>query len=138
MRPSVFAAAAAAITLASLPAHAETALDQTLSEGGTVLGAQDIADLIVGKVVTARSGDKMFRFHYSDQNVLSGEMLGGVWSDVGYYRITDGDQVCLSMTSDKGRLRCLTLVRGPDGVAKYDQAGKMTFELLEFQTGPGL
>lgn len=137
MRSSVFAVAAA-ITLAALPAYAETALDQALSDGGKVLVAQEIADLIVGKVVTARSGDKMFRFHYSDQNALSGEMTGGAWSDVGYYGITDGDQVCLSMSSDKGRLRCLTLVQGPDGVAKYDQAGKMTFELLEFEAAPGL
>lgn len=137
MRPSVFAAAAA-ITLACLPARAETALDQALSEGGTVLSSEEIADLIVGNVVTARSGEKMFRFHYSDQNVLSGEMIGGAWSDVGYYGITDGNQVCLSMSPDKGRLRCLTLVRGPDGVAKYDQAGKMTFELLEFEAGAAL
>jgi hypothetical protein len=137
MRSSALAAAAA-VTLAALPAQAETALDRALAEGGRILAAQEIADLIVGRIVTARAGDRTFRFHYGPENALSGEMVGGAWSDVGYYGITDGDQVCLSMTSDEGRLRCLTLVEGPEGVAKYDQAGTRTFELLEFQAASGL
>jgi hypothetical protein len=74
-------------------------------------------------------------FYYSDDNVLSGKLIGGDWSDTGYYGITDDDRVCLSITKDKGRLRCLTLLKWDGSVKKYDTNGNMTFELLGFEEG---
>ncbi|MCL7941957.1 hypothetical protein M8009_16825 [Halomonas sp. ATCH28] len=106
-----------------------------LQAGATQLTSDEIAELIVSKTVTAKSGDNRFLFHYSEDNVLSGKMIDGDWSDTGYYGITDDDRVCLSMTNDQGRLRCLTLLKAEDTVKKYNSDGDMTFELLEFQEG---
>ena len=99
------------------------------------MSAEEIADLIVGKTVTAMSGEKKFLFHYSDDNVLSGKMVGGNWSGSGYYGITDDNRVCISMSKDKGRLRCMTLLKRDDVVRKYRVDGSMSYELLEFQEG---
>ncbi|RTR02045.1 hypothetical protein [Halomonas nitroreducens] len=109
--------------------------EAAMQAGATQLTSDEIAELIVGKTVTAKSGDKRFLFHYSEDNVLSGKMIDGDWSDTGYYGITDDDRVCLSMTNDQGRLRCLTLLKADDTVKKYNADGDMTFELLEFQEG---
>jgi hypothetical protein len=110
-------------------------LDAALASGGTRLTADQIAEKIVGKTVSAALGEKRFLFYYSPDNVLTGQLVGGDWSDSGYYGITDDDRVCLSMTKDKGRLRCLTLVERGGVVVKYDTNGKATFELLEFRDG---
>jgi hypothetical protein len=115
---------------------AETVKEEAMNAGAKQLTTEEIADLIVGKTVTARSGDKKFQFHYSKDNVLSGALIGGGWSDTGYYGIADDNQVCLSMSKDEGRLRCLTLLKAQDGsVKKYNADGDMTFELLEFEEG---
>jgi hypothetical protein len=106
-----------------------------MNAGAEQLKSEEIAELIVGKTVTARSGEKTFYFHYSEDNVLSGQLIGGGWSAAGYYGLTDDDRVCLSMGKDQGRLRCLTLLRLDGAVSKYNVDGKMTFELLEFQNG---
>jgi hypothetical protein len=116
-------------------AAAETAREKALSAGATQLTSDEIANLIVGKTVTAKSGEKKFLFYYSDDNVLSGKLIGGDWSDTGYYGITDDNRVCLSITKDKGRLRCLTLLKSDGSVKKYDVHGNMTFELLGFEEG---
>lgn len=116
-------------------AAAETAREKALDAGATQLTSDEIANLIVGKTVTAKSGEKKFLFYYSDDNVLSGKLIGGDWSDTGYYGITDDDRVCLSITKDKGRLRCLTLLKSDGSVKKYDVNGNMTFELLGFEEG---
>jgi len=116
-------------------AAAETALEQAVAAGAKKLTADEIANLIVGKTVTAKSGEKRFLFHYSAGNVLSGRLIGGKWSDTGYYGITDDDRVCLSISKDKGRLRCLTLLAMDGAVRKYNVAGDMTFELLSFEDG---
>ena len=112
---------------------AQSDLDKALADGASIMTSDEIAALLVGSTVTARAGEKMFTFQYGTDNVLSGEMAGGGWSDSGYYGITDGDRVCLSMTPDKGRLRCLTLIRDGEGAKKYSAAGKMTFELLKIE-----
>lgn len=119
----------------SAGAAAETAQAMAIKAGATQLTADEIADRIVGKTVTAVSGKKRFLFHYSRDNVLSGKLIGGKWSDTGYYGITDDNRVCLSMSRDKGRLRCLTLLDQGGAVSKYNVAGKMIFELLKFQDG---
>lgn len=129
------ALALAALAVSSIAAAAQTARQRALDAGATQLTSSEIADLLVGKTVTARSGKKRFLFHYSGRNVLSGKLIGGGWSDTGYYGITDDDRVCLSMSKDRGRLRCLTLLKQDGAVKKYNTNGKMTFELLEFREG---
>ena len=114
---------------------AETERQTAIKAGASQLTSEEIEALIVGKTVKAKSGEKIFYFHYSEDNVLSGKLDGGGWSGAGYYGITDDDQVCLSMAKDKGRLRCLTLMKLEGEVKKYNVDGKMTFELLEFRSG---
>lgn len=117
-------------------AMAGSDLEKALDAGATRLTADEISDLLVGNTVKARAGDKEFLFHYATDNVISGRLIGGDWSDQGYYGIADTDQVCLSITKDQGRLRCITLLRHEDGVVrKYNAQGQMTFELLEFEEG---
>ena len=102
------------------------------------VGAGQIAELIVGKVVTAKSGEKEFRFFYDPSNVLDGELTNGGWKGTGTYAITDNNQVCVSMAADKGRYRCLTAVRVGETVQKFNVEGKMTFVLLGFEPASGL
>ncbi len=116
-------------------AAAQTAQEKAINAGATQLSADEIADLIVGNTVTAVSGEKRFLFHYSDDNVISGKLIGGNWSGSGYYGITDDNRVCLSMSKDKGRLRCMTLLRQDGVVRKYRVDGSLSYELLEFQEG---
>jgi hypothetical protein len=124
-----------AVLVSSHDANAETDQEKAISAGATQLTSEEIADRIVGKTVMAKSGEKQFYFYYSEDNVLSGKLIGGDWSGTGYYGITDDDRVCLSMSKDKGRLRCLTLLLLDGAVKKYNVDGKMTFELLEFRDG---
>jgi hypothetical protein len=119
-------------------AVAGTDLETAVENGGEVLAANDIAKLIVGKVVTARMGEKTFRFYYDPDNILQGELANGGWQGSGAYAITDNDQVCVSMAADKGRYRCLTVVRNGETVQKFNVNGKMTFELLDFEPSTGL
>ncbi|MFD1160742.1 hypothetical protein [Roseovarius aestuarii] len=126
------------IALAGGMAMAETDLDAALKNGGERLGSDQIAELLIGHVVTAKSGEKMFRFFYDPNNVISGELTNGGWKGTGAYAITDTDQVCVSMAADKGRYRCLTAVRHGNVVQKFNAGGKMTFELLDFEPSTGL
>ena len=117
-------------------AIAASDLEKALDAGAIRLTAEDIADLLVGKTVKARAGGKEFLFYYATDNVISGRLIGSDWSDRGYYGIADTDQICLSITKDQGRLRCITLLRDQNGVVrKYNAQGEMTFELLEFEEG---
>jgi len=128
--------ASALLALPAAGTAGETALERALDNGARQLGAEEIAERLVGKTVRATSGGKEFLFHYSEDNVLSGKLIGGDWSDTGYYGITDDDRLCLSMSKDEGRLRCVTLLRHGDGsVKKYNVDGDMSFELLEFHDG---
>lgn len=129
---------ATAIVLSGSVAFAETDLETAISNGGEVLKANQIAELIVGKIVTAKAGKKTFRFFYDPSNVLDGELTNGGWKGSGVYAITDGDQVCVSMAADKGRYRCLTAVRTGETVQKFNIKGDMTFELLGFEPSSGL
>ena len=125
----------AVLAILSTDANAQTEQEEAITAGAKQLTSEEIAGLVVGKTVTARSGEKKFYFHYSEDNVLSGKLIGGDWSGAGYYGITDDDRLCLSMSKDKGRLRCVTLLRLDGSVRKYNVDGKMTFELLEFRDG---
>ena len=135
---SKLAAACFIFALAGGAAMAETELDMALKNGGEKLNSDQIAELLIGQVVTAKAGEKMFRFHYDPSNVVSGELTNGGWKGTGAYAITDTDQVCVSMAADKGRYRCLTAVRHGDAVHKFNANGKMTFELLTFEPSTGL
>jgi len=130
--------AAAAFVLAGHSAMAGTELETAIESGGEVLDANAIAELIIGKVVTAKSGEKTFRFYYDPSNVVQGELANGGWQGSGAFAITDNDQVCVSMATDKGRYRCLTVVRIGDAVQKFNVDGKMVFELLDFEPSTGL
>ncbi|WP_027255834.1 hypothetical protein [Leisingera aquimarina] len=132
------AVASFTIALAGGSALAGTDLDAALQNGGERLNSDQIAELLIGHVVTARSGDKMFRFYYDPSNVVSGELTNGGWKGVGAYAITDTDHVCVSMAADKGRYRCLTAVRHGDVIQKFNASGKMTFELIDFEPSTGL
>lgn len=126
------------LALAGGTAMAETDLDAALKNGGERLGSDQIAELLIGHVVTAKSGEKTFRFFYDASNVVSGELTNGGWSGAGTYAITDTDQVCVSMAADKGRYRCMTAVRHGNVIQKFNASGKMTFELLDFAPSTGL
>jgi len=127
--------AALSVLATSQVVFAESAQQAAIKAGATQLTSEEIEALLVGNTVKAKSGEKVFYFYYSEDNVLSGKLDGGGWSGTGYYGITDDDRVCLSMAKDKGRLRCLTLMKLGSEVKKYNVDGKMTFELLEFQSG---
>ena len=125
-------------TLAGSMAFAGSDLKTSLDEGGRVLTSDEIAALVVGKVVTAKSGEKTFNFFYAPTNELSGELQGGGWSGTGAFAITDTDQICVSMAQDKGRFRCLTVVHEGDKIRKFNTDGKATFELLAFKVAQSL
>lgn len=125
----------ALLVMSAAGAVAATEKQEAIGAGARELTSDQIADRIVDKTVTARLGDKRFKFHYSEDNVLSGEMINGDWSDTGYYGIADNDRVCLSMSSDEGRLRCVSVLEVDGRLVKYNSAGEKTFELLEFQDG---
>lgn len=130
----VLRAVTALAFLAALPAQAETALQKATAVGHR-LTSEEISEKLVDQTITARAGDKTFVFYYGADNTLVGRMVGGDWSDTGYYGVTDGDQVCLSMTPDEGRLRCMSLVAQDGIVQKFNVAGELTFELLSFEAG---
>ncbi len=129
---------AIAFVFISHNAIAGTELEAAVKNGGEVLKANAISELMVGKVVTARAGEKMFRFYYDPSNVLHGELTNGGWKGSGAYAITDNNQICVSMAADKGRYRCLTVVRNGEAVQKFNVEGKMVFELLGIKPSTGL
>ena len=130
-------------TLLLLSAHAHGAVGESdraraLEAGAVALSSDEIAGFLVGRTLTARSGDKTFRFYYGPDNDLSGRLVGGSWSDSGYYGINDANEVCLSISKDRGRLRCISLLRLDGVVRKYDASGRMTFEIVEVEEGNSL
>lgn len=128
----------AALAFAGSAAFAETDLEAALGNGGERLKADQIAELLIGNTVTARSGEKTFRFFYDPSNVVSGELMNGGWTGTGAFAITDTNQVCVSMAADNGRYRCLTVLRVGERVQKFNAAGKKKFELLAFEPSTGL
>ena len=129
---------AAAVALAGSTALAETDLEAALDNGAERLNADQIAELLIGNTVTATSGEKRFRFFYDPNNIVSGELTNGGWNGAGAFAITDTDKVCVSMAADKGRYRCMTVLRVGDSVQKFSADGKRTFELHSFEPSTGL
>ncbi|WP_171209189.1 MULTISPECIES: hypothetical protein [unclassified Ruegeria] len=129
---------AALITFFGSAAFAQTDLENALADGGERLNADQIAEILIGHTVTAKSGDKTFRFYYAPNNIVSGELTNGGWQGAGAFAITDTDQVCVSMAADKGRFRCLTVLRVGGRVQKFNTAGKKMFDILGFEPSTGL
>lgn len=135
VKPIRLGALLLAMSLAAPGLALATELNDALAAGGTRLSSDEIAKLVVGNTVTAGLGDKRFMFHYGPDNVISARLIDGDWSDAGFYGISDDDRVCVSMTKDEGRLRCLTLVRQDGKIRKYATDGSASFELLEIREG---
>lgn len=135
----VGAAVAAAAAAAPLPASAGTTEEEAaLAAGAKRLTADQIAERFVGKTVTfvSASGDKRFLIHYGEDNDVAGKMVGGGWSDTGYYAVADDDSICLSWKgSDKGRLRCMTVLVVDGVVKKYKADGSLSGRIVAFETG---
>ncbi|WP_171212507.1 hypothetical protein [Ruegeria sp. HKCCA5426] len=129
---------AVAVVLVGGSAAAQTELEAALGNGAERLKADQIAELLIGHTVTATSGEKTFRFFYDANNVVSGELTNGGWNGAGAFAITDTDKVCVSMAADKGRYRCMTVLRVGDSVQKFNSDGKKTFELHSFEPSTGL
>lgn len=135
LRPYTFALVSLLAIPMAIPALAGSPLQDALAKGATALTSTQIAELLVDKTVKASTGQKTFLFHYSADNLLTGKLVDGAWSGSGYYGITDDNLICVSMKKDKGRLRCMTVVKQGNSVSKYDVTGKRTFELLDIQDG---
>ena len=129
---------AATVILAGSSAFAQTELEAALGNGAERLKADQIAELLIGHTVTATSGEKTFRFFYDANNIVSGELTNGGWNGAGAFAITDTDKVCVSMAADKGRFRCMTVLRVGGSVQKFSADGKRTFELHSFEPSTGL
>ena len=106
--------------------------------GAVQLTADEIAERFAGKTVTfesAKSGKK-FLVYYSEANEAAGKMLGGDWSDTGFYGIADNDTVCLSwINRDKPRLRCMHVLVVDGVVQKFKADGSLSGSILKFEDG---
>lgn len=124
-------------SMAAFAGAAENARDKAIEAGATQLGSDEIAERFSGKTVTfARPDEKVFLVHYGPDNAVSGSMVGGDWSDTGYWAVTNADSICLSWSqSDKGRLRCFDVLL-VDGVAKkFNPDGTLAGDLEKFEDG---
>lgn len=135
MKAILLGAAMPAYLLLTGQALADSEQQAAIERGADQLSSEEIEALVVGNTVTAKAGEKVFNFFYGTDNVISGELVGGSWAGTGYYGVTDQDSVCLSMAQDKGRLRCMTIMKQNGALRKYSATGKLTFELIEVRTG---
>ena len=125
----------AALT-ATFTATAATPKETALLDGARALTAEEIAERYVGKTVTFRRGDKQFLVYYGADNTVAGELIGGGWSDTGYYGITNANTICLSWaSSDEGRLGCYDVLDLDGVVHKFNPDGSLAGNVLIFQDG---
>jgi len=111
-------------------------MEAALEAGAQHLTSDEIAERFVGKTVTFLPGDKEFLVHYGEENRLAGEMVGGEWSDTGYYAVTNADSICVSWkTLDEGRLRCFSVLVVDDVVKKFNPDGSLAGDIVDFQSG---
>ncbi len=128
------------LTAASFGAAATwiTAKEKALNAGAQKLTAKDIAERFAGKTVTfvSASGDKKFLVYYSEDNDIAGKMIGGTWSDTGFYGIADNNTICLSWNgSDKPRLRCFHVLLVDGVVKKFKADGSLSGSVVKFEDG---
>ncbi len=135
----VTAALAVAVAAASPSATAGATEQQAaLDAGAKRLNSDQIAERFVGKTVTfvSASGDKKFLIHYGEDNNVAGKMMGGDWSDTGYYAVANDDSICLSWNgSDKGRLRCMAVLVVDGVVKKYKADGSVMGRIVASEPG---
>ncbi len=128
------------LTAASFSAAANwvSAKEKALNAGAQQLTSDEIADRFAGKTVTfvSASGDKKFLIYYSRGNVIAGKMVGGTWSDTGFYGIADNNTICLSWNgSDKPRLRCMHVLLIDGVVKKFASDGSLSGSIVKFEDG---
>ena len=126
------------LVASSLGAAAESAKEKVLKDGATQLTSDEIAERIAGKTVTfvSASGDKKFLIYYSKDNDIAGKMVGGNWSDTGFYGIADNNTICLSWNgSDKPRLRCMYVLLVDGVVKKFTANGSLSGTIVKFEDG---
>lgn len=136
----IFAIGIAAVAATGLrPAAAgSTDLEAALEAGADRLNADEIAERFVGKTATFVSalGDKKFLVHYGKDNNITGKLVGGDWSDTGYYAVANDDSICLSWDgSDEGRLRCMAVLVVDGVVEKYKADGSLMGRIVAFESG---
>lgn len=121
----------------SFSAAAGTDMEEALNNGAQQLTADEIAERVAGKTVTYILPDEReVQVHYDADNAASGRMVGGDWSDTGYYGITNDDRICISWSeSDEGRLRCFSVLVVNDVVKKFHPDGSFAMEAVKFEDG---
>ena len=104
----------------------------------TQLTANEIAERFAGKTVTfvSASGEKKFSIFYSQGNEVAGTMIGGDWSDTGFYGIADNNTICLSWNNrDKPKLRCMHALLVDGVVKKFKADGSLSGSIVKFEDG---
>ena len=132
------ALAFAALAASSFGAAAESAKEKALKDGAKQLTSDEIAERFTGKTLTfvTASGDKTFLVYYGHDNNIAGKMVGGKWSDTGYYGVANNDGICLSWKgSDKTRLRCFDVLVVDGVVKKYKADGSLSGSIVKFSDG---
>lgn len=72
---------------------------------------------------------------YKD-NDLAGKLVGGNWSDTGFYGIADNNTVCLSWNgSDKPRLRCMDVFLVDGVLKKFTADGSLSGTIVKYEDG---
>lgn len=128
------------LSVASMAAFAgavENARDKAIEAGATQLGSDEIAERFTAKTITfVLPDEKVFLVHYGTDNTVSGSMVGGNWSDTGYWAVTNADSICLSWKqSDKGRLRCFDVLVVNGVAKKFNPDGTLAGDLEKFEDG---
>lgn len=128
----------AALVTFSLGAAAGTDQQNALNSGATQLTATEIAERFAGKTATfvSAAGANKFSVYYNQDNEIAGTMIGGNWSDTGFYGIADNNTICLSWNNrDKPKLRCLSVLLVDGVVKKYNADGSLSGSIVQFEDG---
>jgi hypothetical protein len=126
------------LVASSFGAAAETAKEKALSDGAKQFTSKEITERFAGKTVTfvTAAEDKKFLIYYSSDNDIAGKMVGGNWSDTGFYGIADNNTICLSWNgSDKPRLRCMHVLLVDGVVKKFTADGSLSGSIVKFEDG---
>ena len=129
------------VAASSFGAAAETAMEKALKNGATQLTSDQIAERLADRTVTfaSASGDKKFLIYYGKGNEIAGKLVGGEWSDTGFYGIADNNTICLSWNrSDKPRLRCWYVLLVDGVVKKFKADGSLAGWITKFEDGKTL
>ena len=137
-KTTLIATLACLVLMASGAVAGETDKDKALKNGAVQLTADQIAERVAGKTVTfeAAGSGKRFLVYYSEGNDAAGKLIGGNWSDTGFYGIADNNTICLSwINSDKPRLRCLHVLLVDGVVTKFKADGSLSGSIIKIEDG---